>query len=1072
MDLPSSESSLGLASGDSGLDLGEFGTDLPELNDDLPLIESGSASSIGGVTDLTENSQAGFSANSDELLEFSEQEIELPSFDSPLESSSDRGINAEDSINAREPKLPSFAEIADEFDNIEPDSRELPNLFPDADHGSNSAVAVAAPPAPPRPAAAHSQSMEDTFGEGSLDALTSEVSPQSFGELSFGDDASVEEFDAFPTEAGPNSKAELSSAEYGDINLGDTDGALDLGADVEHPQSTATNPAGAPPAAFAAVERPGSPSQSKVVKTKRGLSRQLKVTMASAFFVAAAGGALTFEPKIGAFGSHFIIDWVKEADHQDALIQDRKRSQARLDTDMAMEVEGAFRDVLRRQMDAPRFGPRKAYAAFLGYWRDLRFGGDTNLGARAKVLIDELKAEEATGELFFDLALAAQDLAEGKVDKITKRSKSLISKGPEYAAVVGESALEANLPTLALTAFNALTNFNGVETPLGLFGKARAKALLLETDKAIDICEKVLSLNSAHVGAMLLIAELELENPSQDEELVEKLSPLTQELSRTSSGQRVRALGLLGQLHLNRGRIKAAEEAFSLALGIDRGNTIAQRGLAESLFASGLYSEALAHFESALKREPNNLRVHLGVVESKLMLESLEDATKELEALRALYKDSTSVAYFSGQVAEKLDQRPEAKVFYESAIEYGQDLPELVMAYVALTRLIAQQGEGEAAALLIREAREKFPKNPLIYNQLADLSRERGAFEMAIEQYGQALEIDPRNLAFQFSLAIALRQAGRFEEAQATFDSIGVVSKDYPGLALERGNLYEASGRSEEALKSYEAALAVAPDDLDMMLRVGCGRALAGQALGTVDLLKKVIEARPDSAEVNFCLGVSLLSSLQNNQMARRHLQRAVDYDPTRAQHHYYLGVALVQTGASSEALESFDKALELDRTMADAFWQRGDFKVKLGQVVDAVEDLKKALSLSPERREAHASLALAYMGMGKEQDAITQWGKAMLAQKVQPEWFYFYGKLLVDNGRMSEASKPLKKGIELVPLDAEKSNPWIYDAHRYYAMTIGKRKAAIPHWNKFLSNRPDSPYAPEGIVILKQLSR
>ena len=61
------------------------------------------------------------------------------------------------------------------------------------------------------------------------------------------------------------------------------------------------------------------------------------------------------------------------------------------------------------------------------------------------------------------------------------------------------------------------------------------------------------------------------------------------------------------------------------------------------------------------------------------------------------------------------------------------------------------------------------------------------------------------------------------------FDEVGAVDKDYPGLALERGLLFESTGRSADALKAYEGALAKAPNDADLMLRVGCGNVAAGR---------------------------------------------------------------------------------------------------------------------------------------------------------------------------------------------------------------------------------------------------
>src|SRR5690606_22242011 len=134
---------------------------------------------------------------------------------------------------------------------------------------------------------------------------------------------------------------------------------------------------------------------------------------------------------------------------------------------------------------------------------------------------------------------------------------------------------------------------------------------------------------------------------------------------------------------------------------------------------------------------------------------------------------------------------------------------------------LGQAGKAEAAQNVIDKAEQRFPTDPLVYEALADLAASRGSYDAALEDYDRALELDPENLGLHFQKAIALRKARRFEQATSELAYVEKASKDYPGLALEQGNLLEASGRSAEALAAYEKALAEAPDSTDMMLRVG-----------------------------------------------------------------------------------------------------------------------------------------------------------------------------------------------------------------------------------------------------------
>jgi len=111
---------------------------------------------------------------------------------------------------------------------------------------------------------------------------------------------------------------------------------------------------------------------------------------------------------------------------------------------------------------------------------------------------------------------------------------------------------------------------------------------------------------------------------------------------------------------------------------------------------------------------------------------------------------------------------------------------------------------------------------------LGDVDLAAGRYEAAKELFEAALEMAPDDLTSRFKLGITLRRMNRWADAEASFDKVAAEDKDFPGLALERGLLYEASNRSREALDYYRQALARAPDDPDMMLRVGSAEVVSG----------------------------------------------------------------------------------------------------------------------------------------------------------------------------------------------------------------------------------------------------
>lgn len=933
---------------------------------------------------------------------------------------------------------------------------------------------------PPAPKSSQREFTEDIFGKGpthSPATLPPSRNPskgragENFGEVSIrgADSGAADEFDAFPTETGPNSDYSAGSAEgYGDVSLDGDDGDISLGADVEreaapHPKSSF--PRGAPAAASAVVELPSSGGQKAKVKKDRrrtsGLSQGTRIVLVAAVVLAIGGGALSLVPDLGPYGAYFIIDQMNADKYEAQLSADIRSADKRLALDTADEADRAFSDLSLGRASAPRFKARTAYLAYLGYYHRLRFGGGSRISSQADVLMQEL-AEADPSTPYLDLANLAAKATTGRIEAVTAGGVRLINISREHAVLVGEAALQKGDTDLALSAWGAALKSKA--DPRSNFGMARALRLANKISEAENFIEATLAGNPRHAGARLLVAALHLKERDKDEEVVASLTPLS-EGKGTSEGEQVEALILLGELHLERSRIKHAEAAFTAALKKESGNAVAQKGLARALLDSGRYSEALARFEASIQSDPGDIEANLGLVRCKLKLEQLDDAVKYLDSLIQKHPKSSAVAYWVGNGKESTGQKDEAIKAYETAIEHGEEGAELVLSYIALTRLLSQKGNIKEADEVIAQAEKRFPDDPTVFASLGELCISRGSYDEAVSHYDKALQLDPKNIGLKFSRGVALRQARRFKESSADFDAVEKESADYPGLALERGNLYEASGKTEEALKAYEVALAAAPKDLDLMLRVACGKASAGQFEPVLKLIDPVLDERGNSAEANFCKGLAILNGGKDANQAKLYFERAVSRDESRAKYHLYVGWVAIELQDFAKAGISLDRAIDIDRTLADAYWKRGELRVRQGAVVDALSDLDTALKLAPSRIEAHAFRARAMMQLGKEAEALNAWSRAVEAQAGDPSWNKDYGELLLANGRSAEARVQLQLAVDGAKNQSPEP-PWLPTAHRLLAMAIGRHKDAVPHWEAFLKAKKGSndPYLREAL--------
>jgi tetratricopeptide (TPR) repeat protein len=875
---------------------------------------------------------------------------------------------------------------------------------------------------------------------------------------------------------------------FGELDFGGEDGAATaaaaggggaIGVDASPSPPKSLPPAGPGPAAAATAPvsfRPPPAARAdrpEAAPKKRSLGKSIA---AGVLVLAVLGGATLQLTPYGAYGYLVIGDLLNAKAYAATTSATLAAADKTLGSDTYDDAKAAVEAAAAAHASAPRIKPLAAIAAIVDYTTTVRFGVDGSRASRGKQLVAELAA--TPDAKYLDVALAAQAAEAGDLDRARKAIDAASRHYPgdpiqlDLALLRGELELVAKDGAAAVGAFTQAVTL--ASDARGHFGLARGYDLLGDAANTKKEIDATLALSPLHPGALTLRARRR--SATVDE--VSALKDLSTVLdgparAKASPSELSNAYAARAWVSLERGAASDAREAFGQAVKLDPRNVAALNGEGRLLLNEGRSTEALARFDTALQFDAASPETIANDAEAKLALESLADAKKQLVDAKQRFPKSIPILLLLGKVEQRLGNNDAAEQDLRTAMSFTDPArPDAVQPYVALSELLSARGHLAEAKVVLDDARKKLPPSAALDRAVGEVNEAQGEYDAAIAQYRSSLAKDPKDVATHFRLAVVLRRIRKFDEAGAELDSVSAVDKDYPGLSLERGLLFEESGHVDQAIDLFKAALAKAPDDPDLELRVGSAYVAIGRPDDALPMLQKVLSKRPNSAEANHYIGrAKMLGGAADQVDALRYLQRAVDLDPNRSEFHIYLAWAAndAQPAKLELARDEIDKALSLDKLSPEAYWQRGVLERMEGAVDDAIKDERRALELRPSRYEAHATLAQCYEDKNDDATAMSEWARAVAGDGADkpadgsvahPFWRYRYGKLLLEHGQSGAAIAQLLPAAVFAEKDTGPRPGWLAPLEFLTAEALrksGRNKDALEHYRRFLEIAPVS---------------
>jgi tetratricopeptide (TPR) repeat protein len=301
----------------------------------------------------------------------------------------------------------------------------------------------------------------------------------------------------------------------------------------------------------------------------------------------------------------------------------------------------------------------------------------------------------------------------------------------------------------------------------------------------------------------------------------------------------------------------------------------------------------------------------------------------------------------------------------------------------------------------------------------------------------------PGDVWLNYDLARVLEKLGRTEEAIRYYQAAKAIR---PETGHRLAHALESRGQGEEGVRVFQDLVRRRPKDGEHLgclgqLLIDLGRsAEAKSVLAEAKLVyEEQIRLNPGSATAHNGLGLILYSEGNSNEALAAY-RESIRLDPAWSAPHYNIGVELQAEGKHSDALAEFSEAVRLEPDYAQAHVQIGRSYKALGRLSDAIAKFREAVRIKPDLAVAHSNLAWGLEVQGNLDEALAASREAV---RINPDYALVYrniGAILLRKGHYTEALAQFRKCHELGSRGDNWKYPsleWVQAAERLVEMEI-----------------------------------
>lgn len=473
-------------------------------------------------------------------------------------------------------------------------------------------------------------------------------------------------------------------------------------------------------------------------------------------------------------------------------------------------------------------------------------------------------------------------------------------------------------------------------------------------------------------------------------------------------------------------------------------------------------------------------------MQSKDLASQIERFRRQLQ----LNQTNSHLYLCVGLLYEENGQDIDAIRAYEQAVTFSPNIPKFLfplgLCYTNIGRFdLAMNYFNKAISLDIY-----FYKNlqNLKYDNDFPFIVFKKRIDTSVETYKNMIQRNPGNISAYTNLATILLLIGETQESLAVLQSAVSINAQSADIYRLQSYAFQQSGLPELAVKSLEQALAIQPDNVETISRLGeiyykieryslaqkqfekvlsldpkSIKALFGlgqvfSKTGRRDMAKeqyiKVIELLPKHSEAHFNLARHC-EETYDLQGASRHYKIVIDLEPSNAEAYHGHGMACHRMGLANEAVPSFTKAVELAPHDPYFRYHLGQAYASIGEHASAIEQFNEAIHYNPSDSFIYNQLGISYEKLSNKVSAVFAFKKSIELKPDDAYAHYYLGLVYLADEQLSLAAGAFERVLELNPHDAFA----YYNLGAAYAR-LGFLDKGIEAYQKAITLHPSSAYA------------
>jgi len=246
-----------------------------------------------------------------------------------------------------------------------------------------------------------------------------------------------------------------------------------------------------------------------------------------------------------------------------------------------------------------------------------------------------------------------------------------------------------------------------------------------------------------------------------------------------------------------------AIEELQKCLDLDPRLDEAEALLALSYFDIGQLQQAIPLLEKAYrnKRDDPELAAHLGL--AYLRVGQADKALVVISHWAEIQPDNADALYYKGKASQYVASNAFAAL--------ARIAPDSYRTHQLEAEMLRQQGLAPAAINEYKKAIAQKPDAAGLHYALGTLYREMGRLDDALSEFSQELRITDDPLTYYWMGDVYLQQNNVDSAQQFLLKALG-IQPGLTGAQLDLAKIYQAQGKTMEAVKTLEAVITADPD--------------------------------------------------------------------------------------------------------------------------------------------------------------------------------------------------------------------------------------------------------------------